>query len=227
MSDLPSQNVLLVSGVGEYMSSLLLILSITLLFAWLTVWQLPRFFPRSVKTSNGSTPDPLEHGTTSPENPQKEDEKKEDKKEEKKDKKKAKKEKGYPIEAIEGIGVVYGRRLKRLGIYSTLDLLNKASSAVGREELAAQSKVSTRKILEWVNRADLMRVPGIGEEYSDLLGMAGVKSALALRLSVPIILLDRMREINNEKKLVRRLPSLDDVTAWVVAAVEMESRVVD
>ena len=49
-----------------------------------------------------------------------------------------------------------------------------AGSKAGRVKLAETTGVSEAKILEWVNRADLFRIHGVGEEISDLLEAAGV-----------------------------------------------------
>ncbi len=73
-------------------------------------------------------------------------------------------------------------------------------------------------ILGWVNRADLMRVKGIGQEYSDLLEAAGVDTVKELRNRKPENLLTSMTELNRKKRLVRRLPTLPMVQAWVECA---------
>ena len=54
------------------------------------------------------------------------------------------------------------------------DLLEKGATPKGRKEIAEKSGISDALILKWANRADLFRVKGIGEEYSDLLEAAGV-----------------------------------------------------
>jgi predicted flap endonuclease-1-like 5' DNA nuclease len=72
-----------------------------------------------------------------------------------------------------------------------------------------------------VNRADLMRVKGIGEEYSDLLEAAGVDTVKELRNRRPTNLLKRMVDANKKKKLVRRLPTEAMVERWVAQAKEL------
>jgi hypothetical protein len=73
-----------------------------------------------------------------------------------------------------------------------------------------------------VNRADLMRVRGVGEEYSDLLEAAGVDTIKELRRRNPANLLAAMVEINVGKNLVRRLPTYAMVERWVAHAGELE-----
>ncbi len=92
------------------------------------------------------------------------------------------------------------------------------STRKGRFELAEKTSISEKLILKWANRADLMRVPGIGEEYSDLLEAAGVDTVKELRRRLPENLHDAMLKVNEQDKLVRRPPHLSEVQAWVEAA---------
>jgi predicted flap endonuclease-1-like 5' DNA nuclease len=126
------------------------------------------------------------------------------------------------IITIEGIGPVYAETLAQAGIKTTEDLLKVAATRKGREELVEKTGISGKFILKWVNRADLMRVPGIGEEYSDLLEAAGVDTVRELRNRNPENLYNKMCEINEQKRLVRRTPHQSEVTAWVEAAKTME-----
>ncbi len=131
-----------------------------------------------------------------------------------------------PIEDIEGIGEVYGARLRSLGITMVADLLKAGATRSGRERLARDLGVTPQRVLEWVNRADLFRVPGVAEEYSDLLEAAGVDTVVELARRNPDHLYQRLVEVNEEKKLVRRLPTREEVAAWVEAAGRLE-RVVE
>ncbi len=125
------------------------------------------------------------------------------------------------ITAIEGIGEVYGAKLKELGIKSTEALLEATADAKSRKALAETLEVSDKLVLNWANRADLFRVKGIGEEYSDLLEASGVDTVPELAQRNPENLYKKLLEVNAEKKLVRRPPSLNQVKDWVAQAKEM------
>jgi predicted flap endonuclease-1-like 5' DNA nuclease len=125
------------------------------------------------------------------------------------------------IETIEGIGVKNATKLRKTRIRTTEALLKAGATRKGRKALAAAIKVGDKLVLEWVNRADLMRVRGIGEEYSDLLESAGVDTVKALRRRNPASLLKKMIEVNEAKKAVRRLPTLSMVERWVEHAKEL------
>lgn len=123
------------------------------------------------------------------------------------------------IRDIEGIGEHYAEVLKtKAGIRTTEALLKACTTPAARQALAEKTGISPKLILEWANLADLMRIKGIGEEYSDLLEEAGVDTVKELKTRVPKNLYERMAEINHDKRLVRRLPTLHMVESWVEQA---------
>ena len=119
---------------------------------------------------------------------------------------------------IEGIGPVFAEKLSKAGVKTTEGLLEMGGSAKGRKDLAAKTGISEDKLLEWVNRADLFRIKGIGSEYSDLLEAAGVDSVPELANRKPENLVEKLTAVNAEKKLVRKLPALSLVAGWVEQA---------
>jgi len=122
------------------------------------------------------------------------------------------------LSKIEGIGPKYQVVLKEAGVASVEALLKMGSTPKGRATLAENTKISDKLILEWVNHADLFRIKGVGEEYSDLLEEAGVDTVVELSKRVPANLVEKMASINTEKKLVRQLPTLKMVADWVAQA---------
>ncbi len=89
-----------------------------------------------------------------------------------------------------------------------------------------QTGIPHEKILDWVNRADLFRIKGVAEEYSDLLEAAGVDTVPELAQRNPVNLLNKLTEVNTEKQLVRRLPTQREVANWVDHAKVLPRRVV-
>ena len=119
---------------------------------------------------------------------------------------------------IEGIGEKYATKLKMVGISTTDSLLDRGSTPNGREEIAKKSGISKTLILEWVNLADLFRIKGVGEEYSDLLEESGVDTVVELAQRNPENLYKSVVEVNQKKKLVRKLPTQKQVSDWVKQA---------
>lgn len=129
------------------------------------------------------------------------------------------------IEDIEGIGAAYAKKLIAAGIKTTDNLLEAAATPAGRKNLAEKTGISEKMILEWVNLADLFRIKGIGEEYSDLLEEAGVDSVVELAKRDPENLHAKMVEVNAKEKLVRRLPTLNEVKDWIEQAKKLPKKV--
>jgi predicted flap endonuclease-1-like 5' DNA nuclease len=124
----------------------------------------------------------------------------------------------YKIETIEGIGAVYASKLAGAGVETTADLLDKAKDPKGRKTLAAAVGIDESRVLRWANMADLMRIKGVGEEWSELLEAAGVDTVKELKHRVPANLLAAMAAANEKRKLVRQLPSEKTVAGWVEEA---------
>ncbi|NLX35701.1 MAG: DUF4332 domain-containing protein [Chloroflexi bacterium] len=119
---------------------------------------------------------------------------------------------------IEGIGPVYQEKLNAVGIRSIERLLEIGKTPNGRAQLAEDSGISAKLLLEWINHADLFRIKGIAEEYSDLLEEAGVDTVPELAQRNADNLYAKLVEVNAEKKLVRRLPPKVLVEDWVAQA---------
>ena len=128
----------------------------------------------------------------------------------------------YSIQEIEGIGPANAKKLAKAGIKTTKGLLDKCASRKGREATEDATGVSASPLLKWANMADLMRVKGVGEEYSELLEAAGVDTVKELRNRRADNLAAKMAEVNADKKLVRQVPSESQVTKWVEQAKGMD-----
>ena len=98
----------------------------------------------------------------------------------------------YRITDIERIGTDYARKLAKAGVTTTEHLLAKAHDPKGRARLAAQTDIGEKYLAQWVAMADLMRVKGIGRQYSDLLLAVGVDSTAKLLATDPQELVRRM-----------------------------------
>ena len=122
------------------------------------------------------------------------------------------------IEVIEGIGPAHASALSRAGVTHVRHLIQRAATAGGRETLARETGLSTTQLLEWLNHIDLMRIRGVGAEYSDLLEAAGVDSPVELAQRSPARLATLLAQTNAERPLVRRVPSEKVLAAWISEA---------
>ncbi len=128
----------------------------------------------------------------------------------------------YKIEEIEGIGPAFADKLSAAAIKTTNDLLKLCCDAKGRKTTSEKTGVSEHQLLKWANMADLMRIKGIGSEFSELLEAAGVDTVKELRNRNAENLAAKMKEVNAVKKLTRTVPSEKTVTTWVSQAKSLD-----
>jgi predicted flap endonuclease-1-like 5' DNA nuclease len=119
------------------------------------------------------------------------------------------------IVEIEGIGATYAKKLQEAGVATTEALLAAGADRKARKALAGKTGISGKLLLKWINRADLFRIKGVGEQYSDLLEAAGVDSVVELAHRRAENLRQKMVETNQAKRLVRVVPSAKQVADWV------------
>ena len=126
------------------------------------------------------------------------------------------------IAEIEGIGPQYASKLAAIGIKTTEKLLKEGATAKGRKAIEEKSGRAHKLILEWVNLADLFRIKGVAEEYSDLLEEAGVDTVVELAGRNAENLFAKVTEVNEKKKLVRRPPTADMIKDWINQAKKLD-----
>ncbi|HII86115.1 TPA: DUF4332 domain-containing protein, partial [Candidatus Bathyarchaeota archaeon] len=110
-------------------------------------------------------------------------------------------------------------------IRTTDELLGVGGTKQGRKELSEKTGISETVLLEWVNMADLFRIKGIGEEYSDLLKEAGVSTVIELARRNPENLQETLVGVNEAKNLVRRTPTLNQTKDWIEQAKRLPRKV--
>ena len=131
----------------------------------------------------------------------------------------------YKIVEIEGVGEAYARKLEDAGVHSTEDLLNRASTPGGRGELASSTGISPKLILKWANHADLFRIKGVAGQFAELLEAAGVDTVKELRHRVASNLHAKLEEVNGQKNLCNRVPSVSEIEKMIAQAKELEPRI--
>ena len=126
------------------------------------------------------------------------------------------------IEAIEGIGPKYGKKLRECGCGSANALLKRGATKKGRKEIADASGISDSIILRCVNMADLFRIKGVATQYAELLEAAGIDTVKELRNRRADNTAAKMKEVNDKKKLTRVVPSEKMVAGWIDQAKKLD-----
>lgn len=132
---------------------------------------------------------------------------------------------GQDVETIEGIGSLRGEMLRNAGIRTLDDLLRAGATRMKRQRLANEFGVSYSTMDKWVYRGDLLRIRGIGRQYSELLETAGIAPVTDLSRRSPSYLWQKLREINRRRKIVKRIPPLKTIETWVYRAKNLEPMV--
>ena len=128
----------------------------------------------------------------------------------------------YKIIDVEGIGDVYAAKLTEVGINTVEELLEAAKKPAGRAALAEKTGISPKLVLTWANHADLMRINGVGPQFSELLEAAGVDTVKEFRNRVAENLVAKINEVNEQKHLVGRVPSVTELQKMIDQAKELE-----
>lgn len=141
----------------------------------------------------------------------------------------------YPIKQIGGIDAVLLEKLRTARIRTTAGLLKAAKDVKGRKLLAKKSNIPVAEIMDLVNRADLMRVKGLGGDYTCLLRGVGVDTLRSLRHRNPKHLAEKMAAENAKRleskaknrngKPVQLLPSEKAIQKWIERARELPLKI--
>lgn len=130
----------------------------------------------------------------------------------------------YKLEQIEGIGPHFAGILAGVKVNNTDQLLRYARDEDGLRVLAERTQISLAQLEAWAHRADLMRVHGVGPEFSELLDASGVESVAELSMRNPQNLVNLLTRVNAEKRLTRTVPALRTLTKWVTRAQDLVQR---
>jgi len=126
------------------------------------------------------------------------------------------------IDEIEGIGATNAAKLGEAGVSTTDDLLQWGANKAGRSSLEETTGISSKLILEWVNHVDLMRIKGVGSEYSDLLEAAGVDSPSELAQRSAANLAITFQEVAAARPgIVRQIPSETTIADWIAESKDL------
>ncbi|MEA3191448.1 MAG: hypothetical protein QOD77_2030 [Thermoplasmata archaeon] len=82
----------------------------------------------------------------------------------------------HEVEEIEGIGRIYGQKLRDLGIETTARLAYEEA-----EDLARRMQVPVKTVEQWKSMAELIKVKGVGKQYAEAMARAGIQGIAELK----------------------------------------------
>lgn len=126
---------------------------------------------------------------------------------------------GLKLIQIEGIGPVYADKLLKVGIETTEELL-----LVDPKRAAKRTGIPYVLLEAWQDMADLIRILGVGPEYAEALNKIGIDSCPELAQRDPESTLTKLKDLVDRTgtQVIRRLPSLEEVTDWITQAKTLE-----
>lgn len=119
------------------------------------------------------------------------------------------------IAEIKGMTSAAEAKLQGANITTTDELLTATAAAHDRAELAKKIGVEPAQLTEWLNRADLMRLKGVGTEMANLLEECGVDSTKELQHRVAANLHAKLKETNDQKHITHHAPTEAQVEEWI------------
>jgi predicted flap endonuclease-1-like 5' DNA nuclease len=112
---------------------------------------------------------------------------------------------------IPDVNPEYVKRLDALGIKHSKHLFERTVTLADRAELSKLSGVPDDALLELVKMSNLARIYGVGPVYARLLYDTGADTLDKIDKCSPEDLLQRLHEVNDEKKYTKPMPILKDV----------------
>jgi predicted flap endonuclease-1-like 5' DNA nuclease len=124
----------------------------------------------------------------------------------------------HKISEIKGLDPHVAAKMQQAHINTVDDLVNQTQTSHQRTELANQLGVPPSQLTGWLNRANLMRLKGVGTEMANLLEDSGVDSVKELQHRKADMLATKLKETNDAKHITGHVPSHAQVQAWIEEA---------
>ncbi len=108
--------------------------------------------------------------------------------------------------------------LENVGIKNTFHLFDKIKNPQSRKTLAKKTKISENIILHLAKLTDLSRVKWVNHTFANVLLLAGFESAKKVAEADPLDLYERVKKLNEEKKLFPAHIGMNDMKRCIDAA---------
>jgi predicted flap endonuclease-1-like 5' DNA nuclease len=121
------------------------------------------------------------------------------------------------LDKVEGIGAKSAKALEDAGIKDTDALLKVKQKEIA--DLAKKTGIPQKNIDKWIEIVDLMRIKGVGEEYSEALNRIGIDSVKEFRNRNAENTLKKLEEmLKQNPNVLRKLPTVKQITVWIANA---------
>ncbi|GAC1393656.1 MAG: hypothetical protein NVS4B11_16760 [Ktedonobacteraceae bacterium] len=125
---------------------------------------------------------------------------------------------GDSLSTIPGIEPEIQSKLEAHGIHTTQQLLEQTRTKEERSDLSQKVSVSSHMLRTLADRADFMRLQGVGADVAVMLEEAGVNGCKDLRRRNPEHLYATLTEAHSTGNIATSVPDIDQVTRWIAEA---------
>lgn len=90
------------------------------------------------------------------------------------------------------------------------------------QQLAIQLGLAEMAMLKWINMGDLSRIKNLTSHHIELLEAASVNTVQELRICQAENLARKLINVNEANRVVRQLPTLQQLREWIAQAKRLE-----
>ena len=126
----------------------------------------------------------------------------------------------HKISEIKGLTEEARAKMVEANITTIEHLIHETNTGPKRSAFAKKIGLEPKDLTELINRADLMRLKGVGTEMANLLEECGVDSCKELQHRKAENLQEKLKSVNDEKKITHHAPNTAQVTEWIKEAAE-------
>lgn len=137
-------------------------------------------------------------------------------------------DRAYSIIDMQGVGPVYAAKLKEAGLSNTKKFQDATRDRKGRQDVAEKTGIPYKNVVRLAQKAELMRIDGIGVKQADLLEACGVDSVKDLARRDAGNLTERVWAANHVgRRFIKTNPSEATVAKWIQAAKAMNTAIAE
>lgn len=121
----------------------------------------------------------------------------------------------FRIIELRGVGPQNAKKLENVGLYYAFEL-----KEMDVKEISGKTGISEENLQMWKDYMSLMQFRHIGPNYANLLHRedVGIKTIRDFAHKNPNEILQKMKESNKRRRLVKVLPNIEKINDWISIA---------
>lgn len=120
----------------------------------------------------------------------------------------------YRLNQIRGLGPVHQSSLASENIFDSEQLVHVGAQPSKRRQLSVSTGIPEEELARFVSQSELMRLPGVGPAYAELLQRSGVRNLQDLARRNLDEVVQRLQGAS-QRRAGMRTPSNETVRRWI------------